>query len=156
MKRKFYFHRQNAPLDTDHVIYIVWIGESVKEQRILTRLMAWAFEHGATLRTWGEDIDYYLLLEAERVFPRRGLLDFGFIQTHINAADLEILMNDNSFDSYEAALGTPKNFFSQLTALDPLKINRNHQLKSSINVLTSQRKNLSQEVQNEWSLIRFV
>lgn len=156
MKRKFYFHRQNAPLDTDHVIYTVWIGESVREQRILTQLLAWSFAHGATLRSWGEDVDYYLLLEAERVFPGRGLLDFGFIHTHINARDLQILMDDNAFEAYEAALTAPRNYFHQIRKIDPSKIReKDHQIVNPT-VLSSQRKYLSQEAQNEWSLIRFV
>lgn len=143
MKRKFYFHRQNAPLDSDHVIYVVWIGESVREQKILTQLMAWSFEHGATLRSWTEDIDYYLMLEAERVFPGKGLLDFGFIQTHINANDLLILMQDNSFESYEAALSVPKAFFHQVRRLDPQKIDPKSSKIKCVTVLSSERKNLS-------------
>ena len=111
MKRKFYFHRQNAPLDTDHVVYVLWVGESVREQKILTQLVAWSFQHGATLMSWDESIDYYLLIESERVFPGKGLLDFGFQKTNINARELQILMEDNAFESYEAALTTPKQFF---------------------------------------------
>lgn len=156
MKRKFYFHRQNTPLDTDHVIYTVWIGESVREQKILTQLLAWSFAHGATLRSWSEDIDYYLLLEAERVFPARGLLDFGFIQTHINARDLQILMDDDSFEAYEASLTAPRNYFHQIRKIDPSKIREKDRQILNPTVLSSQRKNLNQEAQNEWSIIRFV
>lgn len=156
MKRKFYFHRQNCPLDTDHVIYVLWVGESVREQKILTQLVAWSFQHGATLRSWSEDIDYYLLLEAERVFPARGLLDFGFIHTHINARDLQILMDDNSFEAYEAALTAPRNYFHQIRKIDPSKIREKDRQIVNPTVLSSQRKYLSQEAQNEWSLIKFV
>lgn len=155
MKRKFYFHRQNCPLDTDHVIYVLWVGESVREQKILTQLVAWSFQHGATLMSWDESIDYYLLLESERVFPGKGLLDFGFQRTNINARELQILMEDNSFESYEAALTTPKQFFTQLVALDPLRIDKPKSEIKSINVLSSQRKNLSQDMRNNWSVIRF-
>lgn len=156
MKRKFYFHRQNCPLDTDHVIYVLWVGESVREQKILTQLVAWSFQHGATLMSWDESIDFYLLLESERVFPGKGLLDFGFQRTNINARELQILMEDNSFESYEAALTTPKQFFTQLVALDPLRIDKPKSEIKSINVLSSQRKNLSQKDQSVESLIRFV
>lgn len=155
MKRKFYFHRQNCPLDSDHVIYVLWVGESVREQKILTQLVAWSFQHGATLMSWDESIDYYLLLESERVFPGKGLLDFGFQKTNINAKELQILMEDNSFESYEAALTTPKQFFTQFVALDPIRANKPKSEIKSINVLSSQRKNLSQEMQNNWSIIRF-
>lgn len=156
MKRKFYFHRQNQPLDTDHVIYILWVGESVREQKILTQLVSWSFAHGATLRTWGEDIDYYLLLEAGRVFPGRGLLDFGFVQTNINAADLLILMNDNSFEAYEAALTTPKAYFQQMATLNPLSFSRKKSEKSQCDVLSSKRKNLSQGISTKPTIISFI
>lgn len=156
MKRKFYFHRQNAPLDTDHVVYIVWVGESVREQRILTKLMAWSFEHGATLRSWSEDIDFYLTIEAERVFPSRGLLDFGFVQTHIQAQDLLFLMEDESFEAYELSLTTPKNFFQQLCAVDPLHVDSAANRIKSSQVLTSPRKNLSQSNSTKPTIISFI
>lgn len=156
MKRKFYFHRQNCPLDSDHVIYVLWVGESVREQKILTQLVAWSFQHGATLMSWDESIDYYLLIESERVFPGKGLLDFGFQKTNINARELQILMEDNSFESYEAALTSPKQFFTQFIALDPIRANKPKSEIKSINVLSSQRKNLSQESLQSTKLIRFV
>lgn len=144
MKRKFYFHRQNAELQPDHVIYVVWVGESVKEQRILTQLVAWSFEHGATLMSWREDIDYYLENESQRVFPGRGLLDFGFAKAHINAEDLLILMRDNSFEAFEAALTTPKAYFQQIHCLDPIRLHPKAINQKINHVLTSPRKNLSQ------------
>lgn len=156
MKRKFYFHRQNSPLDSDHVIYVLWVGESVREQKILTQLVAWSFQHGATLMSWDESIDYYLLLESERVFPGKGLLDFGFQQTNINARELQILMEDNSFESYEAALTTPKQFFTQLVALDPLRIDKPKAEIKSINVLSSQRKYLSERASTKPTIISFI
>ena len=155
MKRKFYFHRQNAPLDTDHVIYTVWIGESVREQKILTQLLAWSFAHGATLRSWGEDVDYYLLLEAERVFPARGLLDFGFIHTHINARELQILMDDNAFEAYEAALTAPRNYFHQIREIEPSKIREKERKILNRSVLSSKRKYLSQNDRSEKFIIQF-
>lgn len=156
MKRKFYFHRQNAPLDSDHVVYVLWVGESVREQRLLTQLVAWSFAHGSTLRSWGEDVDFYLLLEAERVFPSKGLLDFGFIRHDINAKELLFLMENNAFESFEASLTVPKTFFYEISSMNPSKIQRNCSEGHQSRVLSSQRKNLNREVQNEWSIIRFV
>ena len=156
MKRKFYFHRHNCPLDTDHVIYVLWVGESVREQRILTQLVAWSFQHGATLMSWDESIDYYLLVESERVFPGKGLLDFGFQKTNINARELQILMEDNAFESYEAALTTPRQFFTQLVALDTIRVDKSKSEIKSINVLSSQRKNLSERVSTKPTIISFI
>lgn len=156
MKRKFYFHRQNAPLDTDHVIYVLWVGESVREQRMLTQLIAWSFNHGATLRSWGEDVDLYLLLEAERVFPGKGLLDFGFVRTEVSARELLTLMETNGWLKYESELSTPKAFFTQLSAADPFKIAEVNLSKKSHCVLSSKRKNLSQTDSTRPTIIRFV
>ena len=156
MKRKFYFHRQNSPLDTDHVIYVLWVGESVREQKMLAKAVAWSFAHGATLRSWSEDIDFYLLLEAERVFPSKGLLDFGFIRTDVGMQELLTLMEDNSFAAYEAALCTPKAFIHQVVTMEPSKIDlKRHQIKPD-NVLTSSRKNLSPEASHDKFIISFI
>jgi len=156
MKRKFYFHRQNAPLDTDHVIYVLWVGESVREQKMLTKAVAWSFAHGATLQSWSEDIDFYLLLEAERVFPNKGLLDFGFIRTDIGMQELLTLMEDNSFTAYEAALCTPKAFIHQVLTMEPRKIDlKRGQIKPD-NVLTSQRQNLSVRERSDKFIISFI
>lgn len=156
MKRKFYFHRQNCPLDTDHVIYVLWVGESVREQKILTQLVAWSFQHGATLMSWDESIDYYLLLEAERCFPGKGLIDFGFRRTDINARELQILMEDNSFEAYETALVTPRQFFNQFLSLDPFRIDKSKSEIKSLNVLSSQRKNLSVGTSTKPTIISFI
>lgn len=156
MKRKFYFHRQNAPLDTDHVVYVVWCGESVREQKILASMVAWSFQHGATLMSWSEDIDYYLMLEAERVFPSKGLLDFGFIQANIQAKDLLILMEDNSFESYEMALTVPKAFFQQISILDPIRVSATVGRDQRNHVLTSSRKNLSDAGSTKPNIISFI
>lgn len=156
MKRKFYFHRQNAPLDTDHVIYVLWVGESVREQRMLTQLVAWSFSHGATLRSWSEDVDYYLLLEAERVFPGKGLLDFGFVRTEVSARELLTLMETNGWLKYESELATPKAFFQQIIASDPLKISPTKSNSVIRGVLSSKRKNLSQTDSTRPTIIRFV
>lgn len=156
MKRKFYFHRQNSPLDTDHVIYVLWVGESVREQKMLAKAVAWSFAHGATLRSWSEDIDFYLLLEAERVFPSKGLLDFGFIRTDVGMQELLTLMEDNSFAAYESALCTPKAFIHQVQTMEPRKIDLERgQIKSS-QVLTSSRKNLSVGERSDKFIISFI
>ena len=156
MKRKFYFHRQNAPLDTDHVIYVLWVGESVREQKMLAKAIAWSFEKGATLRSWSEDIDFYLLIEAERVFPNKGLLDFGFIRTDVGMQELLTLMEDNSFAAYEAALCTPKAFIHQVLTMEPKKIDLERGQIKPDNVLTSSRKNLSDGKRSDKFIISFV
>ena len=156
MKRKFYFHRQNMPLESDHVIYRVWIGESVREQRILTQLLSWSFAHGATLRSWGEDIDFYLLIEAERVFKGRGLLDFGFASAELSGAELLDLMIHNQFESYEQSLSLPKNFITQISTLEPSRLKRNSSGMKNHTVLSSKRQNLSQKNDTKPFIISFI
>lgn len=155
MKRKFFLHRQNEPMKSDTVVYRVWIGESVREQRILTQLMAWAFKTGATLRTWSEDIDYFLLLESERVFKDCSLLNFGFIQADLTASECLCLAETNNWDLYENNLSTPKAFFAQMITLAPSRLREVSSNTENSYVLTSKRKNLSQGAQQEKHLIRF-
>lgn len=155
MKRKFFLHRQNAPMDSDHVVYRVWIGESVREQKMLARLMAWAFQSGATLMSWSEDIDYYLTIEAERVFPGRGLLDFGFIQADIPAKEALSLAESGNWDLYESKLSQPKAFFYSIVTADPRRIDTaKGEIKSDF-VLAEIRKNLCRCQERQRSLIRF-
>lgn len=156
MKRSFFFHRINAPMDADHVVYKVWAGESVREQRILAKLVAWSFAHGATLRQWSEDVDFYLDIEAERVFPGRGLLDFGFIRADISVAEAVQLAEGDLFPSYEKTLCQPKGFFRAVELNSPAKIDReNSQIKTS-HVLTSPRKNLSERYEHGRFIISFI
>lgn len=155
MKRKFYLHRQNEPLKSDTVIYRVWIGESVREQRILTQLMAWAFETGATLRTWSEDIDMYLLYESERVFNDCSLINFGFIQTDITAAECLKLTQTKNWDIYETNLSTPKAYFDQMITLAPSRL-REVPCDTDISMcLPLRRKYLSQGARQMKHVIRF-
>lgn len=155
MKRKFFLHRQNEPMKSDTVVYRVWIGESVREQRILTQLMAWAFKTGATLRTWSEDIDYFLLYESDRVFKDCSLLNFGFIQTDLTASECLYLIESNNWDLYENNLSTPKAFFTQMITLAPSRLREVPSNTDNSYVLTSKRIHLNQGAQQDKHLIRF-
>ena len=156
MKRKYFLHRINAPMDADHVVYTLWVGESVREQRMLAELVAWSFKVGATLMTWSEDVDYYLTLEAERVFPNRGLLDFGFIHRQITAAEALEHVRANDWDIFEKTLPQPKGFFSVIRHSNPSKLDpKKSSIRSSI-VLTEKSKNLSDSLENSRFIISFV
>ena len=156
MKRKFFLHRQNEPMKSDTVVYRVWIGESVREQRILTKLMAWAFANGATLRTWSEDIDYWLQYEAEQVFNDCGILDFGFVSTDLTASEALMLAESKNWDIYENNLSTPKAFFAQMMTLSPSRL-REAESNTQISMcLPQKRKYLNQKQQSDKHVIRFV
>lgn len=156
MKRKYFLHRINAPMDTDHVVYVVWCGESVREQRKLTQLVAWAFSEGATFMSWSEDIDFYLKVESERCFPNKGLLDFGFVRTEITVSEALKMAEENSWARYESSLATPKAFFMAIQSNSPARLDRARGVVQSSHVLTSPRKNLSQGDSNMKTVIRFV
>lgn len=156
MKRKYFLHRINAPMDTDHVVYVIWCGESVREQRKLTQLVAWAFREGATLMSWSEDIDFYLQVESERCFPNKGLLDFGFVRTEISVSEALKMSQENSWARYESCLAAPKTFFKAIMKMQPSKIDKEKGVIHNSHVLTSQRKNLSQGDSNMKTVIRFV
>lgn len=156
MKRKFFLHRQNEPMKSDTVVYRVWIGESVREQRILTKLVAWAFANGATLRTWSEDIDYWLQYEAERVFNDCGILDFGFVSADLTASEAFMLAESKNWDIYENNLSTPKAFFTQMMTLSPSRL-REAESNTQISMcLPQKRKYLNQKQQSDKHVIRFV
>lgn len=156
MKRKYFLHRINAPMDTDHVVYVVWCGESVREQRKLTQLVAWAFREGATLMSWSEDIDFYLQVESERCFPKKGLLDFGFVRTEITVSEALKMAEENSWVRYENSLTTPKAFFAAIMKMEPSKIDKEKRVIHNSHVLTSSRNNLNPGCENKKTVIRFV
>ena len=155
MKRKFFLHRQNEPMQADTVVYQVWCGESVREQRKLAALMSWAFQAGATLRQWSEDIDYYLMLESERVFNARGILNFGFVSASLGIADAIAHAKADDWDIFENNLPTAKSYFHVCRVLDSPSVNVAEGGIHHSHVLTESRKNLSESIQDDWSIIRF-
>lgn len=156
MKRRYYLHRENAPLQSDSVIYSVWIGESAREQKYLAQLKEWAFAKGATLMLWSEDVVYYIDYESQRVFPSRGLLDFGFVRADLTAAEALKHAKADDWDMYEKNLTMPKAFFHQISTSEPSRVNGSAGKIKSSTVLPERRKNLSYEEPDDWSLIRFV
>ena len=155
MKRKFFLHRQNEPMQADTVVYQIWCGESVREQRKLAALMSWAFQTGATLRQWSENIDYYLMLESERVFPAHGLLNFGFVSVSQSIADALAHAKADDWDIFENNLPTEKSYFHMCQVLDRPSVNVAAGEIHHSHVLTEPRKYLSESIQDDWSIIRF-
>lgn len=155
MKRKFFLHRQNEPMQSDTVVYQIWCGESVREQRKLAALMSWAFQSGATLRQWSEDIDYYLILESERVFPARGILNFGFVSASLSIADALAHAKADDWDIFENNLPTEKSYFHMYQVLDRPSVNVAAGEIHHSHVLTEQRKYLSDAGDLKPFIIRF-
>lgn len=155
MKRKFYFHRENSPLRADSVIYVVWVGESVREQRLLTQIVAWSFENHATFMSWRKDIDEYLWYEEERIFGTRGLLNFGLIRQHVTALELLEHIQANDWEAYEKTPVIPKNFIPMIRLSDPSRLRENDNQNEIISVSAEARKNLSHSHKQERVIIRF-
>lgn len=156
MKRRYYLHRENAPLQSDSVIYSVWIGESAREQKLLAQLKEWAFAKGATLMLWSEDVVYYIDYESNQVFPGRGLLDFGFVRADITAAEALKHAKADDWDMYEKTLTMPKAFFHQISASEPSRVDGSARKIKSSTVLPERRKNLSESDTNFPPIIRFI
>jgi hypothetical protein len=156
MKRRYYLHRENAPLKSDSVIYSVWIGESAREQKLLAQLKEWAFAKGATLMLWSEDVVYYIDYESQRVFPGNGLLDFGFVRADLTAADALAHAKADDWDMYEKTLSMPKAFFHQISASEPSRVDGSAGKIKNPRVLPERRKNLSESDTNFPPIIRFI
>ena len=156
MKRRYYLHRENAPLQSDSVIYSVWIGESAREQKYLSQLKEWAFTKGATLMLWSEDVVYYIDYESQRVFPGHGLLDFGFVRADLTAAEALSHAKADDWDMYEKSLSMPKAFFHQISASEPSRVDGSARKIKSSTVLPEKRKYLSDTDCNQPTIIRFI
>lgn len=156
MKRRYYLHRENAPLQSDSVIYSVWVGESAREQKYLSQLKEWAFAKGATLMLWSEDVVFYIDYESDRVFPGHGLLDFGFVRADLTAAEALKHAKANDWDMYEKTLTMPKAFFHQIATSEPSRVDGSAGKIKSPTVLPERRKNLSESDTNLPPIIRFI
>lgn len=156
MKRRYYLHRENAPLQSDSVIYSVWVGESAREQKYLSQLKEWAFAKGATLMLWSEDVVYYIDYESARVFPGHGLLDFGFVRADLTAADALNHAKADDWDMYEKTLSMPKAFFHQIFTSEPSRVDGSARKIKNSRVLPETRKNLSESDTNLPPIIRFI
>ena len=156
MKRRYYLHRENAPLQSDSVIYSVWVGQSAREQKYLAQLKEWAFAKGATLMLWSEDVVYYIDYESNRVFPSRGLLDFGFVRADLTAAEALAHAKANDWDMYEKTLSMPKAFFHQISASEPSRVDGSARKIKNQSVLPEKRQNLSVSDSDVPPIIRFI
>ena len=156
MKRCYYLHLENAPLQSDSVIYSVWVGESAREQKLLAQLKEWAVAKGATFMLWSEDVVSYIDYESQRVFTGHGLLDFGFVRADITVAEALSHAKDDDWDMYEKNLSMPKAFLHQISASEPSRVDGSARKIKSSTVLPEQRKYLSEKNQSVESLIRFV
>lgn len=156
MKRRYYLHRENAPLQSDSVIYSVWVGESAREQKNLSQLKEWAFSKGATLMLWSEDVVYYIDYESARVFQGHGLLDFGFLRADLTAAEALKHAKANDWDMYEKTLTMPKAFFHQISTSEPSRVDGSARKIKSSTVLPETRKNLSESDTDFPPIIRFI
>lgn len=156
MKRRYYLHRENAPLQSDSVIYSVWVGESAREQKLLAQLKEWAVAKGATLMLWSEDVVYYIDYESQRVFPGHGLIDFGFLRADLTAAEALAHAKAEDWDMYEKTLSMPKAFFHQISASEPSRVDGSARKIKNSRVLPETRKNLSESGTNLPPIIRFI
>ena len=156
MKRRYYLHRENAPLQSDSVIYSVWVGESAREQKLLAQLKEWAVAKGATFMLWSEDVVFYIDNESQRVFTGHGLLDFGFVRADITAAEALKHAKAEDWDMYEKTLSMPKAFFHQISASEPSRVDGSARKVKSSTVLPERRKNLSESGTNLPPIIRFI
>lgn len=156
MKRRYFLHRENDPMQSDSVIYSVWIGESAQEQKYLSQLKEWAFSKGATLMLWSEDVVYYIDYESRRVFQGHGLLDFGFVRADLTAAEALAHAKADDWDMYEKTLSMPKAFFHQVSASEPSRVDGSARKIKSSTVLPERRKNLSESDTNLPPIIRFI
>lgn len=156
MKRQFYLHRENAPLSASSVIYHVWAGESVRDQRALAQLIAWAFQNSATLQSWGEDIDFYVQIESERIFSGAGILDFGFVRADLSVHEALRIAREDSWVKFESSLSQPKEFFRALSLNDPSRIDHHSAKIVPSYCLANPRKNLSERVEDGRFIISFI
>lgn len=156
MKRLYYLHRENAPLQSDSVIYSVWVGQSAREQKLLAQLKEWAFAKGATLMLWSEDVEFYIDYESDRVFLGHGLLDFGFVRANLTAADALAHAQADDWDIYEKTLSMPKAFFHKISASEPSRVDDSARKIKNPRVLPEKRKNLSESDTNFPPIIRFI
>ena len=156
MKKQYLFLRENADLHSASVIYHVWVGDSERDQKCLAKCQQFANQHHCTFRQWSEDIDYWLDLEADRVFNAVDLLIFGFARVDLSIQGLRDLCRHQCWEAFESRSAMTTQLFAMIATFRPdltRKINRRSVTHS---VLAEPRTNLSQRIQSEPLTISFI
>lgn len=152
MKSQYLFRHENQPLSVASVIYHVWVGTSEHEKKLFEQVRYEAQHYGYTLRLWSEDVDFWLLLEAERVFSEAGILNFGFQRADVTITELRELCYSHCFESFERTLSVSSAFTRMLRHARP-DLYRRKSLSSNTKAFASPiRKNLSQEIVTEQAI----
>lgn len=144
MTHKFYFQRENAALDASTVVYVVKVGESLRQVSLFAKAQNYAREHGCTFRKWTEDIDFFLDYESERVFSGSNLVNFGFVRACIDLSELVKLMDEGNWLSFENSLSEPKAKIHQISTFYPIVKSLKSSKSSRIVRPALQRNDLSE------------
>lgn len=146
MKHKYLFRRETGPLNTNSTIYVVWVGESEREQKLLAQVKHEAFHSGYTIKLWDYSVALWLDLESERVFSGAGLLNFGFSRVEVTISELRELCFSSCWESFESQLVISQAKLRMLRESRPDLYAANSSNRNTRSCALLKRKNLSQEV----------
>lgn len=146
MKHKYLFRRENAPLNPNSTIYIVWVGESEREQKFLAQVKHEAFHSGYTIQLWDESVALWLDAESDRVFSSAGILNFGFSRAEITISELRELCFSHNWETFESMLVISQAKIRMLRESRPDLYAAKSSNRNTRSCALLKRKNLSQEV----------
>lgn len=102
MKSKFCFIRDFGRMRPNSFVYVVWVGESDREQTKLALVQEYCKDCSIYFKKWSSLVDS-ALNEASKQFQVNGnVLAKPFRSESISIHDLYRLIVDDSFDSFEA------------------------------------------------------
>lgn len=149
MRHKYYFRSENKPLHANSVVYVVTVGQSERDKKAFQWMKAYAYDNGLTFMRWGEDVDYYLELERESIFPRSGICFNRFKMITLSVQQLRTVARSIGFQFYEKSIYFPRTFFEQMKALNPACFSKFNQKKIPKVSHREKRKYLSHKVTNQ-------
>lgn len=104
MKSKYCFIRNIANLDVGNFIYLVWVGSSLRELTLLSRVEEQSKSKGFYLERWTVLVNSRIE-EISAKFVKNGYaISCPFRYASITLSELSSMILDNSFESFESSI----------------------------------------------------
>lgn len=149
MKRYFCFIRDFGSLKPNGFVYHVAVGQSDRDQELLTLLQCYCKDCGHYFKLWSADVDRAIDNAKAQYMYGKSVYSTPFRHPHMSISDLYNLILNGNLDFYEAHfIESPfsiyRNFHDNLDY-----IQRNNRRASNTKCPASQRKYLSLYTKDE-------
>lgn len=104
MKSKYCFIRNLTNLDVGSFIYQVWVGSSLRELTLLSRVEELSKGKGFYLRQWSCLVDSQLEIISDRFVKCGYAITCPFRYVSVSLTQLTEILREDSFESFESSI----------------------------------------------------